>query len=517
MIKLKLFKNKQKIDVPDIIKKSFNKPIIYYIRHKNDPEKIFATFIIIDFQKQELNYYSTYEKNNIKSLNQYERGIDYFKTNTLYEPHCVITINNNEFILFYENRSYFYKINLNSLSVKIISWDELKLSFTKKPYIFWSTFYKDPEDENYFYFTISDTWNIKNKKAEIHLYRSDLNFKDIKLIYREPVSPPFACPHTSRKYKKYIFDSVFYFPKYYSIETWEKYKNRTEMISKIFESIYKSYCLINKIEFCEDNFTKEFEFEWESKLITKFHWKFKIFIELLLNKNNFKSPFEFIQSSKYKIWILPWEFYQYDIKTWKKEKYTTKFWHPAHFEIDELKDEIFVSSHNFIRAEQVNYTWVAAIDKFVFTDKWILLNKWTFTNPRWFRFATHRVFHNNWIPYLCIAWEPSRIFFVRTSDMELEYYIDVEPNNLSDYKEWNDVLNYVNYWLGIDVFRVRAVDISDDGKYIFVVWAKSIYIIDFELQKIVHSINFMSDKILKTWENLLNFINNTTHSQIIEI
>lgn len=516
MLDLKLHYLNYKISIPAKIRDSFKEPIIFFIRHKNDPEKIFTTFIIIDFQKQELNYYTTYDKYNINIVEEFEKTWNSLKTNTLYEPHCVITINKNEFLLFYENRSYFYKINLKELTVQIIWGSDLNIPDVKIPYMFWSTFYKDPDNENFFYFTISDLWNLSNWGAEVCLYRSDLRLKEMELVYREPVLSPYACPHTSRKYKNYIFDSVFYFPKYHSVETWEKYRNREIMIRSIFEKIYKSYCTINKINFTEKNFNEVFKFEWISNLKISFYWDFKVFIDKLFAKNNIQSPFEFIQSSKYKIWILPWEFYQYDINSCKKEKYTTKFWHPAHFEIDELNNEIFVSSHNFIRAEKVYYTWVAAVDKFVFSDKGTLINTWTFTDTKWFRFATHRVFHFNKVSYLCVAWEPSRIFFVRTSDMQTEYYIDVEPNNLSDYNEWEDVLRYLNYDISDDVFRVRALEASSDWRYIFVIWEKDIYIIDFKLRKIVHSIRFMNDIIFDTKDNIMDFINNTTHSQILK-
>jgi hypothetical protein len=226
---------------------------------------------------------------------------------------------------------------------------------------------------------------------------------------------------------------------------------------------------------------------------------------------------DFVRDFLYEVEILPWNFYQYDLNSgFHKTIYTTTFARPAHFEISNSKQCIYVSSHNFDYGycwERVTYYWPAALDKFWFNNDGSLRKEKTFIHEKWYRFTSHKVFSFQGHEYICTLGQPNRLFFINAESMELEYFFDLHFN-LLEKLDGELLRRYLCKWPFIHWFA-RALEVSASGRFIFIPMEWKIIIFDFEKHKIEKIINIFPEICIFDDVYLSDFKNISAHCQYI--
>lgn len=414
----------------------FKDPLIFYHLRKSVIRRFWVLFTIIDFKKGRIIYIDTYTDKNINLINKQNNDEIYSINRSV---HCTLNINDNvDFLTFMEEESFFFYVNYREGFIDIYTMNDL---VKNKAIIFnkiSSTFYKDPENSNYFYMSAvsNDNW--------IYLYRVSLDLKEITEIDRfESNHWP---PHVIRKYKNHIFISHEF--KYSSYQS--------EIIDKLIMPQELNAIMLKK--------HMRYQYEEDNKCKSKILYDLK-----------YKDKITCVQG---KILML-------DAQTQKKSYFETSGGSPAHFEIDDKNDFLYTSSHNFIIFQNsVIFFEPAVIDKYKINQE-SLEHLGKFLIPEGYRYTTHKIFYNNGRPYLCTIAEPNRLLFISAETMELTYSCDIGENILDKHE---DIMLYIN---GEDKkFSYIALEVSYDGETILFIDAKYLYFFSFSEKKIYARIEY---------------------------
>ena len=462
MLKLNLEKQEKCINISDVYLKSFEKPIVFFKIHKDDARKILLTFIIFDAQKGKLTYLFSYNQENRSIL---ESAQDNQKYQLRLVPHSTIEIRKDiDFFTFMQEEQVFMYVNYRDNILKIYTMEDV-IGNDIKFKIISSTFYKDANDSNYFYIGASDIDNM------FYIYRISLDLQHVELIDSFPGRN--IPPHVVRSYKDCI------------------------MLSHEFNE--SNYYLQNK----------------KNKKITSFEMgnifvKNSIKIKMAnpqLKENELKMKiYEFIKK-EYNIKCVPGAIILFDNQTKERTTYKTSGGSPAHFEIDEKEDMIYVSSHNFFnRLDSMSMFEPAVFDKFHYINNKL---EWrnSFSYPKGYRYASRRVFYNDGKPYICTFGQPNRLIIIDATTMKLHYYVDIGQDELSSQE---DIENYLNSRDSGGEFV--ALEVSQNGENIIFLDNQYLYIFNFTQKSVIHKFDY-SNYEKENWDD---FILRTLHIMFLQ-
>ena len=443
MVQLKLEKYEYAFDNSSKYLMSIQKPIVFYKIHKEDKRKLFLTFVILDISKGKITYLFSYTKENIDIIQHLQNEEKYY---LMLVPHSTIEINEKkDFFVFLQEEQFFLYVNYRDNILRIYTMEDIideDISFKKIS----STFYKDDIDNNFFYMAASDYDN------NLHIYRVSLDLKMIDKIDSFPGKN--IPPHVVRKNNNCLLLSHEFNEANYLLKKLNKTINSQEMGTLLVKNSMR-------INMANPGISSE-----EMKGILY---------------NNLKQ--------KYDISCLPGKVIIYDLFTKERIDYQTSGGSPAHFEIDKTENMVYVSSHNFFnRLDSMSFFGPAVFDKFLFRNNRLTWCS-SFSYEKGYRYASHRVFYNNGVPYICTFGQANRLIFVDARSMQLFYYDDIGTDELSDK---TDVEMYLNTRESGGEFA--ALEVSQDGKNILFLDNKYIYIYNFEERKLCHKIEYRAEE-----------------------
>ncbi|MDD5213064.1 MAG: hypothetical protein PHG82_01445 [Candidatus Gracilibacteria bacterium] len=493
-----------------------NKSIVFFLFHKLDLRQLFLTFTIIDLAKKELIYINSFLPNNEKIVNEFDPNN---KIKFIKQPHNIIELEKGKSFLCFTEGSYlegcfFYYVDYCNKKLKIYFGEDFEFAEIGKIIDICPTNYKDPEDSSFFYFS-AITEDKSGYKFNV-LFKAKLDLAEINIIHYDKVdSGVTKVYHTTKKYNNLVLFSNFYDSKIYSQVLDEKIP-LNELYLKVINELYIEYKKSN-FTFSKDEFSlflfslNKNAYNYFSELV-KFEdkLKFYFFIQKFLKSKGVGTIEEYIDEFSYKILPSNGFITTLNINTFEKNNYPTTYFDSAHFEIDEIDDDIFVSSHNFLRLENVYYLGNAAIDKFkIINSK--LEQDGTFTHSTGYRFTSHKVFTSNGKRYLCITGHPNRLFFVDAKTMNLEYFVDIGDNHFSGIENIKKHLNNNNFPTNL------AIEVIDNNGTILLIPGEGDYIIlySFEEKRIIDKIKYRNNELLSNNLFLKDYLLKTTHIQYL--
>src|SRR3989338_226996 len=473
----------------------FEHPIIFYLTHHSDKRRILPTFVILDCKKQELQYTVSYLPENIKKIEDHDDQ-EILNGSLQHNPHCSLKINNEHFLTIVDQARYFYHVDRARNEMILYTANDLASSTGKNIYNICSTAYKDADDADFFYFSAATLRGPADEK-ELLFYRARLDLSEFELLYTEQRAEGRA-PHVTKKIGNCLLNSKFVVANLTNNKTGQVFTGEGPYIRFMYKSLYRSFCALHDKIFKEPLPGDEHAF-----LTTILHDE--DFIVYMQSKG--RNLFEICANDEdYSFSVDKGEITLLNLDTKKLEVYRTANCMPAHFEIDDETNTVYISSHNFIMLPKHGYLGPAAIEEFSFTGE-KLERKGVFSHPDGYRFTTHRFFKYKGKRYLCTFGQPNRLFFVDADTMEMLYHDDIEEDLLSGQSNINDFLNYTN----TESFAIRAIEISSDGQYLFLLSHHFIYFYSFPERKIVQKIRYTSDIPLGENLNLKDFRKLTSH------
>lgn len=448
MIKLELDKRVIPIEVGNELIEHFSSPIIFYLMNRNDKRPLLVNFVIINFEKKQLEYYDTFLEENNRRISDYpEQDILVL----LRTPHRTVTINKGEdFFTFIQEEQYFYYINYKKQFAVIYTFDDFIKHKDYKLLKISSTNYIDTKNPDYMYLSAIDDEN------NLHIYRVSLTLQEIEEIHIVPNQ--IVPPHTLRKYKDLLLLS-------HDFGNAQFYKQN----SKTIISSTKFAMMLQK--------KKAFA---ERKRRDQVHQNISVSprISELFNEINSEDP---IVCSNGEVLIV-------NLENMEETFYKTTGTSPAHFEIDEEKDIVYVSSHNFFVWNGKNiYVDPAVLDKYKLENGGLHLEK-SFSHRTGFRFTSHKLFYHQGKPYMCTFGQPNRLFIIDAEEMELLYYQDIGKDELTDQSSIRDYLNDRR-----DEFEIVGIEVSQSGEYLLFICNQYIYIYEFAKREVILSIPYLSN------------------------
>ncbi len=469
---------------------AFKKPIVFYLKHKNDRRAFFTTFVILDFQKKELTYVTSYLPENIPLIERHPQSelfqIKLSNTN----PHCTLQIEKDKsFLTFVETTPYFFKLNYQKNLMQVYTGDDFDLKPDEIVASFSPTVYKDEDDPAYFYFS-SLVVSEETKNKNLYFYRALLDLSKIEKIHTQPAEVRDS-PHVIRKIGASLFGSDFLTSRCKNLQTGEIFETNRSYMLYVYKALYKKYCEKNGITYSE----QDFQANNRSASFNSFCFsKGKDFLEICKRNSEFSfSP-------------LPGSIFTLNLKTNVRKDVATTFCAPAHFEIDNKTGDIYVSSHNFSNFGKIYFFGPAAIDHFQLKNG-ELTKLSTFSHPDGYRFTSHKVFSWEGRTYLCTFGQPNRLFFIDTENMRVLFYEDIEEDLLS---QQTDIANFINY-TPLEAFVIKTIEVSDDGQFIFFMSYDYIYFYSFPERKIVQKIRYTEGTSPDGEIVLADFNKQTTH------
>ena len=478
MIELNLKGYTSSIKLSDSVIQRFKKPIIFYMVNKNDVRPFFITFVIINFMKSEILYLFSYNQENIEIINAQPNNKKFsFDKN----PHCALCINEGEdFLAFMDNEEFFVYINYKTMIMKVYSMNDIVKNTDIKYKRISSTFYKDDSDKNFFYMSAVDSSNL------LHIFRVSLTLDNIEEIDTFP-SNPFP-PHVLRKHKDFLLLShEFKYSKF------ELQKNGKIVSQDELARIFLKHTL--QLLYSQQR---------ESTSLQQDNIK--------LSKKNAKELFKIIKEN-YNIRCLPGSILALNLNTKEKVYYNTMGGSPAHFEIDLKDDVIYTSSHNFLSSDTLGglvYIEPAVIDKFKMNGSKLELVG-TFSNPKGFRYTTHKIFYYNNKPYICVFGQPNRLMFIDATTMELMFYEDISEDELTNQSDLSIYLNTRD-----NEFDLAAIEVSEDGECIIFVGPDYIYFYNFPQKKLIKKIDYKLFSIPNDNISLSDYKIRTAHMNYLD-
>lgn len=504
MLELDLKITKRSIVLPKIIRETYDKNIIFCLNNENDERRIFFNFVLMDFIKEEMIYIDTFSAENQKIIDNFDKDK---KIKILKTPHSIIEVKKNkQFLCFTEeyHNDFFYFVDYEKQKFKFIFTSDFNLPEIWKIIAFSDTNFKENYNQDFFYTSVISK---KENKKILSILKISLDLKKIEIIFLKEVSKNYSIPHTTKKIWNIVLLSHFYSKKLFNEKTWEeiwtiklyheviknlflKYKREKDNLSK-----KETYALLRQIN--ENSFErKNYNFFIENKpfIDSKINGienlNFYLFIKKYLIINWYKNLFEYVQDSDLKIKVKKWEISIINLETKTLKKEETTFYDSAHFETDN-KWNVFVSSHNFLKFDKQYYLWPAAIDKFSINQNGSLEYLNTFSNPKWCRFTSHRIFTYEGVDYLCTIWHPNRLFFVNAQTMEIFYYFDISQNLFWDL-DWKEVIDFLNN----ENTHPWILAFEEKDWILILISSKSdewIIFFDFKNRKIIKQLKYVND------------------------
>ena len=496
MLKLDIKTFRIPLDIPFEMQASFKEPLVFYLIHKDDMRLFFYTFVVVDFQKKELIHIVSYLPENIFLVENHPNS-NFFKINSmLANPHSVIQTQKDEsFLVFFETAPFFFQIDYSQNILYVHSEKILRRNDNEIVTSFCPTVFKDDTDTNHFFFSVS-TMDKITRERNLRFYKSSLNLSEMEEIYSRPTIHPLT-PHTTRKISRYLINSNFLNRRIKNLSTGEIFKNIQRYALYVYRSLYKEYCAKENTPYLEDAFRSENSFDlsmWNIRLEDGFAAfcapRGKNFLEICR-----KNP-------TYAFVPMPGTILLIDPKVQKEKTFETTFCSPAHFEIDKKTGAIFVSSHNFTVTDKRHFFGPAAIDRFRL-ENGELLKISTFSHPTGYRFTSHQIFSYAGKTYICTFGQPNRLFFIDAATMELVFFDDIEMDFISPHTDITHFLNTSE----LETFTMKALAVSEDGRFIFFLSYDYIYFYSFPERKIVRKIKLNGS----AQPSLDNFRNITTH------
>lgn len=506
MIEFKIKTYKENFELADEICRKFKKPIIFYLGHKNDQVSIFLpTFVIIDFFKKEMLYILSYSQENVEKVKNHKDQKN-FELFSFANPHYSLQINPNEdFYTFRNERSYFMYVNYKKNIMRILLGKDLNCENNQKIAEIGSTFFRDDDDKNYFYFTAIESKVDGENMSNIYKAKLDLSF--MQLIFQSLPEKHLHAPHMTRKFGNYLLNSEFARARFKNNFTGKIFNDKKALYKHVYGGLY--------YDFCSQTVRKYSEAEFQECI------KIKAFANNNELPHGFKdfcdSKGENIidickKNEKYSFSALPGIVSVFDLEKKIMKEYETTFCAPAHFEIDSYKGIVYTSSHNFALFEKMYFLGPAAIDKFIF-ENGKLVKIGTFSDFTGFRFTSHRVFYYKNKPYICTIGHPNRLFFVDAEKMDLYYSINLFEDILS-YQA--DLVSFLNSDAKLRYITFVALEVSSDGEFIFLIGKDHIYIFSFPERRIVANIQYIFKKSLGNEVFLNDFYNKSIHVNYLD-
>lgn len=486
---------------------SFPAPILFYLRHKRDERNFLVSFVLLDFAQQQITYFSSYSPKNLEKVVQSPLA-DLYQSPWLFKPHASLKIDSEgRFLCFVENSPYFYRVDVVSKKLQIYTGIDLPLPEHDTISQFVSTVFLDDEDPRYFYLTALHQTNPQ-EKGVVNYYRSTLDLKSMTKVFSDPRER--GCPHATRKYKHLLLNSEFSDVCFRVLKTGEVL-DRMELYQYVFKILFREFCAQINIVFSEDTF-RQVLFINQTKGTYTLREDFDLYIKSVFGNKTFRQ----ICDRREDFRVVPTEGIITALNVSKKElrSYRTTYSTPAHFELSSDSRQVFVSCHNFAKLEgRRSFFGPAALDTFeVRNDK--LIKKNTFSDPRGYRFTSHKCFSFQGKSYLCTIGKPNRLFFIDATNMSLFFYQDIGTNHL-DAIAAEDMADFLNYRHPGYENEYIALEVSPDGKFIFIVGHTTILIYNFEERRFENEIEILKSRHLFEEVHLSDFRVHTTHCQTL--
>lgn len=453
MVELKLQRYEQKFYCKKPVL-GFDKKLVFYKYHKNDPTKFFLMFSIIDFNKNIILNLDSFSDEN-KDIIQMQDNREIYNMN--YTPHCTIEIEKDkEFLVFLQEDRYFMHVDCSRNLLYVYTMEDIVHEEYKFKRIS-STFFKDDSSPEYFYLSAVDT------KNDLHIYRVSNDLKKVEKVDTFPGKN--SPPHTLMKIKNcLIMSHEFTEAKYLSRKT-----------NTIITDREMGALLV--------------------KLKMKINVKFPQADGLFKKKEVSK-----IIHEKYDMECIPSRIMLLDLLTKERVTYQTSGSNAAHFVFDEKTNMLYVSSHNFFDGGDSVYMFEPAIlDKYELIDN-RLVWRGTFKYDKGYRYTSHRVFYVDGKAYLCTFGKPNRLLFIDPEDMSLLFYCDIGRDELSENNELEVYLNSRHEDKNADSEFI-ALEVSKNGEDIFFLDSKFLFIYNFRERAITHKIDYTNNDIAE-WNNL---------------
>ncbi len=503
MLKLKPIIHRQKIEIDPQISKKFKYPILFYTRHKDDKEAFFISFVIVDFTIGEIIHIVTYTPENISKVKKLQ-DMNEFKMTPECNPHSCIQINPGvDFYTFFERGDYFFYVNIKEETIIIYTGKDIQPQSKHAYGYFGATFFKDPCDINSFYLA-NISKNEKNNNF-LNYFKAKLDLSSVENIVSYPTGRSPVPPHATRKFNEYLLNSEFYDVKYTQLKTGKTFQDTFLLVKFSYENLYREYCKLKGCHFSVSEFDNKNE-------ITRTNLKLDKDFENFCDQRGNSIVDICLSHSDYAFKTWPGRVSLIDLKKKAIHFFNTTYCAPAHFEINENKNLVYTSSHNFCRLwEDYYFLGSAAIDKFYF-EGGKLYKTGTFTDQTAYRFTTHKIFDYDGKSYLCSFGQPNRFFLIDADTMRLVYYLDLGKDVLSDK---NDIRSFLNN-NKLESMSMRAFEVSQDGEILFVIGYSGIYFLDIFKQKIIGTIDYHPKITLAAGASLADFCNRTTHCDYLK-
>jgi hypothetical protein len=366
-------------------------------------------------------------------------------------PHCAISVEQDkELLVFMQEEEFFLHVNIEKNILTVYTMNDLlkdkKINYKKIT----STLFKDNIDENYFYLSVVDENNY------IHIFRISLKLDEFEEIYSLlGKSDP---PHVLKKYKNLLLLSHEFNDAKFNLSKIDKIVN-SEELAMIFQR--------NKMRLEMTNGN----------------------IDTDTNKDLLRKKLLHVMKEKYSIDCVNGKIILLNIENNEVKYYTTSGGSPAHFEIDDQSNTIYISSHNFFnRKDSMTFIKPAVLDKFILRNGEMIFQK-SFTHEKGYRFASHRVFRYNNRVFICTIAHPNRIMFIDAESMELLFYEDIEGDELSNINDDLDIYLSTRK----NKFQIVPIEVSDTGENIIFMSNEHIYTYNFPKRIITSKIEYKMD------------------------
>jgi len=500
MIELQTRTYRRKIAIAPGIIDSFRSPIVFYLAHKDDAQSSFPLFVILDFSNSEIIYIVSYLPENIEIMkNHPDRGL--FQAPFLVNMHCSLQVTpGKEFLSFVDYASYIFSVDYENNIMRLFSGKDLLCNERNNITYFGSTFYKDENDDAYFYFSAC---GVADGQSQLYMYRSRLDLTDIKTV--AVISPyhGIIAPHMTRVHQRILLNSLFTTSEFVINATGQKF-DLDGIMQYVYEDLFKDYCATKQLVYSHQIFEKNNTIK---NMVVRLDPEFSNFCKKIGKK--FVDLTNSIE--KYRFTALPGKIFSVNIDTSAVDFYDTTMCSPAHFELFDSRGDVYVSCHNMAHFGAMHYLGPAVIDKFrVHEGKMIKMG--SFCNPRGFRFTSHRLFTYNGRQYICTIGYPNRLFFIEADTMKLLYHYDIDKDVLSSL---TDICTFLNtYYDYANIFY--SFEVSSENGIVLILGIQDVYFYDFNDKRVIQKIPYLVPVNLEQELNLDKYYRRTSHSSYLQ-
>ena len=503
MVELKTKTVKLKFPVEKSVRAVFPRKLVMYLRHKEDPFSVLISLVILDFQKQRMSHVVSYSPDNMKAMEPHHADLA-TQTSVGYHPrhnpHGALQFKKKGHVLvFVEFESYIYWFDYAKNRLKIFAITDLAGLPGYEINRMCCTVFPN-EDEPGTFYTSMIAKNLETETWEMVYAKVDAELEQMEFIQRVELTKTLpAVPHMTRRVGNWLVSSNFYSGALTNSETGTFYENTKEYMRYVFDDLYKEYCAETGKKYDSEEFTAANIIEQNNVVLEAGFQKF-----CDTKGANFLNICE--QHQKYHFKHTGGEITAVHLETKEVQQYHTTRITPAHFELDEEAQMLYVSSHNFTYLDKHYYYGPAAIDKFHYDDSG-LTKVGTFSVPDGYRFTTHKVFRYQGKPYICTFGQPNRLFLIDGETMEMLHTEDIGTDMISGHADLREYLNTTN----LEWATIKTIEVSEDGQYLLLLSFQHLYVYSFPERKIVQRIRYLDDKKVMKDVNLKDFIKLCTH------